>query len=138
MFSIHADPSTCTELGFVDRCCDDKLSMGMCNVESNGVTCSCESSCFMNNNCCPDIGCRRMFTVSKLTPLVFRYLMKGFPILIAKILSCPCLNYMPQSYSRVGRVGLESIFLVIKLSACKTKFITTEESLHRDYLCMMP
>ena len=59
LFSI--DPSTCTELGFIDRCCIDELNLGYCEIElPNGVMCSCHSSCFVDNTCCSDIGCVRM------------------------------------------------------------------------------
>ena len=51
-------PRTCTELGFVDRCCEDPMSLGFCEIESS--SCSCKQSCFIDNNCCPEIGCSRM------------------------------------------------------------------------------
>ena len=58
---FKTDPTTCTELGFIDRCCIDELNLGFCEIKlSNDVTCSCNSSCFVDNTCCSDIGCVRM------------------------------------------------------------------------------
>ena len=52
-------PRTCAELGFVDRCCEDRMSLGFCEIESS--SCSCKQSCFIEKNCCPEIGCSRMW-----------------------------------------------------------------------------
>ena len=54
-------PTTCTELGFTDRCCVDELNIGICEIETNDMSCSCQLSCFQDNNktCCSDIGCAR-------------------------------------------------------------------------------
>ena len=32
-------PRTCAELGFVDRCCEDPMSLGFCEIESSSCSC---------------------------------------------------------------------------------------------------
>ena len=35
--------------------------MGFCEIETDSSSCSCKKSCFIEKNCCPEIGCSRMF-----------------------------------------------------------------------------
>ena len=50
MIYVLKDPTTCTELGFTDRCCVDELNMAICEIETNDMSCSCQLSCFQDNN----------------------------------------------------------------------------------------